>query len=352
VAVVPVPRDLDLHLTARIARERYGAQLSVGYTEGSELVVLTGDEGVGRRSLDLGRLVTHLASVHEWIEALSDEDHVARLRVRAPVAPGNLDDVIAEIAMGRVVRRSLTQTANLVEIFSSVQGEGPHVGQSTLFVRFGECDLRCRWCDSPHTWLAAKECRVELRRGGGAHRVLPNPVAIEDAIAACEALELPAHRFVSLTGGEPLLQPEAVAALARGLRGRGPRILLETHGAARRSSGDRAIDVVRWTGSRSDVRRSRIPATATLPFTPPTSGFWSRGARPRWWWLVRIGSEDAETTPLRIAADPGDGHPAGHASAGREAPSAERLLRVFLRLSRVLPDVRLIPQTHKLIGVP
>ena len=44
--------------------------------------------------------------------------------------------------------------ANLVEVFSSFQGEGPLVGASTLFVRFGECDLRCRWCDSTHTWRA------------------------------------------------------------------------------------------------------------------------------------------------------------------------------------------------------
>jgi hypothetical protein len=102
LAVVPVPRDLDLHLTARIARERYGAQLSVAHAEGSELVVLTGEDGVGRRSLDLGRLVSHLATVHEWIEALSDEDHVARMRVRQlPSRPERLDDVIAEIAMGR-----------------------------------------------------------------------------------------------------------------------------------------------------------------------------------------------------------------------------------------------------------
>ena len=100
--MVPVPRDLDLHLTARIARERYAAQLSVAHAEGSELVVLTGEEGVGRRGLDLGRLVSHLASVHEWIEALSDEDHVARMRVRGlPARPERLDDVIAEIAMGR-----------------------------------------------------------------------------------------------------------------------------------------------------------------------------------------------------------------------------------------------------------
>jgi hypothetical protein len=65
-------------------------------------VVFTGDDGLGRRSLDLGRLVSHLASQHEWIEALSDEDHVARMRVRElPSRPERLDDVIAEIAMGR-----------------------------------------------------------------------------------------------------------------------------------------------------------------------------------------------------------------------------------------------------------
>jgi len=117
-----------------------------------------------------------------------------------------------------------------------VQGEGPYVGQSTLFVRFGECDLRCRWCDSPHTWQPARECRIQRRRGEAEHRVVPNPVPIADLVSACEALDLPAHRFVSLTGGEPLLQPAAVAAIARALRGRGPRILLETHGAAHHSS--------------------------------------------------------------------------------------------------------------------
>jgi organic radical activating enzyme len=63
--------------------------------------------------------------------------------------------------------------ANLVEIFSSFQGEGPHVGCSTLFVRFGACDLRCRWCDSPHTWKAGPRCRIEDPARG--EREVDNP---------------------------------------------------------------------------------------------------------------------------------------------------------------------------------
>jgi len=246
-----------------------------------------------------------------------------------------------------------------------VQGEGPHVGQSTLFVRFGGCDLRCRWCDSPHTWQPAKQCSVELRRGGGERRVVPNPVPIADALAACEALELPAHRFLSLTGGEPLLQPAAVAALARGLRGRGPRILLETHGAAALALEQviEAIDVVSMDWKlASDVRRASDPRRGRVePFHAAHERFLRvalRAPEVVVKLVVTPASEDAEIdeAAARIAGvDPGVTlvlQPVTPFGGVREAPSAERLLAVFLRLSRTLPDVRMIPQTHKQIGLP
>ena len=48
-----------------------------------------------------GPMAVHLATKQEWIEALPGNDHVARMRVRDLAE--HLDDVVAEIAMGRSI---------------------------------------------------------------------------------------------------------------------------------------------------------------------------------------------------------------------------------------------------------
>ena len=232
-------------------------------------------------------------------------------------------------------------------------------------MRLGECDLRCRWCDSPHTWQRATECRIELRRGSGEQRVIPNPVSIPDALAACEALDLAAHRFVSLTGGEPLLQPEAVGALARGLRGRGPRILLETHGLAAEALEQviDAIDVVSMDWKlASDVRRASDPRHGPVESFHAAHERFLRIARRAPEVVVKLvvtpDSEDREIDEAVARIADVDREltvvlqPVTPSGPVRAAPSAERLLAIFLRLSRTLPDLRLIPQTHKQVGVP
>jgi hypothetical protein len=104
LVVTLVPPELDLHLTARIARERYEAQLSLAYREGEEMIALGGDEGRTRRGLDLSGMASHLVAKHEWIEDLPDDDFVARVRVVGLWQHSErLDEVVAEIAMGRSI---------------------------------------------------------------------------------------------------------------------------------------------------------------------------------------------------------------------------------------------------------
>ncbi len=108
-----------------------------------------------------------------------------------------------------------SRAARIVEIFSSLQGEGLLLGQRQVFVRFGGCNLRCDYCDEPETipipsgrvW-SLEETQAEVERFSGRSR----------------------HEAVSWTGGEPLLQPEFLARMMSWARGRGLKNYLETNG--------------------------------------------------------------------------------------------------------------------------
>ncbi len=250
-----------------------------------------------------------------------------------------------------------------MEIFSSVQGEGPHVGRSTLFVRLGGCDLRCAWCDSAHTWQPARAFRIEEARGTARFREIPNPVSLDEVVREAERLEAGVHHFASLTGGEPLLQPEAVRFLARALRARGPRILLETHGLAADALADviDAIDVVSMDWKlASDVRRASDPAKGPhADFHAAHEQFLRIAVRApeavvKIVVTTRTRDEEIDEACRRIANVSADVplvlQPVTPALAVRESPTAERLLALEARVSRSLSDVRVIPQTHKLYG--
>ena len=86
------------------ALARFEAEVSVSFTEGTDLVVLGADESRSKRGFDLAGMVEHLATKHEWVGALPHEDFVARLRIRDLAAhPERFDDLISEIAMGRSI---------------------------------------------------------------------------------------------------------------------------------------------------------------------------------------------------------------------------------------------------------
>jgi 7-carboxy-7-deazaguanine synthase len=103
------------------------------------------------------------------------------------------------------------------EVFLSVQGEGLHVGERTIFVRFYGCPLRCVWCDQPEA----------LTHTGVGRFTTMTPESVRDRVLA-----FPHVRRVCLTGGEPVIAPrESLVWLLRELRGAGYWISVETSGA-------------------------------------------------------------------------------------------------------------------------
>ena len=76
-------------------------------------------------------------------------------------------------------------TGKISEIFESIQGEGLYFGERQLFVRFFGCNLKCKFCDTKQDVFI--EC--DLRQLFG-------------KVMAYKGK----YRFISFTGGEPLLQ--------------------------------------------------------------------------------------------------------------------------------------------------
>lgn len=99
----------------------------------------------------------------------------------------------------------------LIEVFSSLQGEGLFVGRRQLFVRLAECNLACAYCDTDFS--APPAWRGECAPGGEEERTHRNPVSAEflTTLVRDWQTQFPVHHSLALTGGEPLVQGQALA---------------------------------------------------------------------------------------------------------------------------------------------
>lgn len=106
----------------------------------------------------------------------------------------------------------------ITEIYKSLQGESTYAGLPCVFVRLTGCNLRCSWCDSEYTFSGGQR------------------MTIQEVVAKVETCA-PERGLVELTGGEPMLQEQAVVPLMQQLLDEGYTVLLET-------SGERPLDSV------------------------------------------------------------------------------------------------------------
>ena len=100
----------------------------------------------------------------------------------------------------------------VVEKFVSINGEGTHAGELAVFLRFRGCNLNCGFCDTK--WANAADA----------------PATEESAEELVEYVRQTGVQNVTLTGGEPLLQPH-IGELITALGARGYRVESETNGS-------------------------------------------------------------------------------------------------------------------------
>lgn len=235
--------------------------------------------------------------------------------------------------------------ASLIEIFSSVQGEGKYVGCRHAFVRLAGCNLSCRYCDTPHE--ARDECRVMI---SGDHLLIKNPVASRDAIEYIGRLTARmAHHAVSFTGGEPLMHPGFIRDVAMSLS---LPVLIETNG----TKPDALIELLPVADIVSmDIK---LPGETGRELWDEHAAFLALAHEKDVYVKIVLTSHSDEAeldTAFRLIADVDSGietilqpvTPRG----GSAAPGEEKILAAYLLASKYLSDVRVIPQTHVAMGL-
>ena len=214
------------------------------------------------------------------------------------------------------------------EVFRSIQGEGIYAGSEQVFVRLFGCNLNCVFCDTkPDSF---KEMDID------------SVISEIDIYHDC--------RFISITGGEPLLQKEALKELLLKLKKQDKTIYLETNGVLYDALGEviQYIDIIAMDFKLPSSTQDRDCSELHKPFlkiasdkdvfvkaviTPSTNTADVMNA-------VRIVKDISVYIPFVLQHV----HP-------KERELTDKLAKLSVKVKDYLYDVRIIPQIHKVLGV-
>lgn len=239
--------------------------------------------------------------------------------------------------------------AGLQEIFSSIQGEGLYVGKRQIFVRFNACHLKCAYCDTPQK-PAAEKCQVEIEPGTGKMSLIPNPMPVEQVAEAILLLNNQAkHNSISFTGGEPLLYTEFLKQLLPLIRPSLP-IYIETSG----TQPKKLLEIMDWVDIVAmDIK---LPSATKEPMLLEAHQAFYQVARQKDCFIKLVFCEETPFSELDAArvivtdkAMPIYLQPMTDLQTGENTVSATKILAAETYLSQYFDDVRVVPQTHKML---
>jgi len=242
--------------------------------------------------------------------------------------------------------------AQLCEIFSSYQGEGPYIGEKQLFIRFAGCNLSCQYCDTPKALIATPTYKVI------SENVLTenNPATLEKLVENVSTLLKIKHLYhsISLTGGEPLLQVDFLKRFIPEIKNFKLPIYLETNGVLPKHL-EEIIDLI-------DI----VSLDFKLPSSTGLSPYWAEHklclevAYTREVFVKMVVTKETKAVDIDQAAsiisaiDPEIQtiiQPATPFGPIKHRPNLEEINSFFAVAKRKLKRVRVIPQMHKALGV-
>ena len=242
------------------------------------------------------------------------------------------------------------------EIFSSIQGEGPYIGERHLFLRFCDCHRDCIYCDT--NTKRTESVMIEKVAGSGEIEHIPNPLSVDEVLNWIDVLDAKKNnKRIALTGGAPLLQAKFLSQLLPILVEKGYSNYLETVG----DLTDQFKTIVEYIDIVAmDVKLSSVTLDKNI-FSQHWEFLSYMKNQNVKYFIKLIVSNETDECELMEAVRGICIHGGKETNVILQAlsatervsniPSSQQLLRWQDKIVNLLPNIRVIPQTHKIMGV-